>query len=474
MQQKLGPIESERIKKLLSDMPQIKLCIQDSAAVGAHIFLVGGAVRDLLLQLPVKDLDFEVHGLPVDDLKTILERHGTVNAVGKSFGVLKLRVGHGMPDVDWSLPRTDSSGRKPAVTIDPHMTIEQALRRRDVTMNAMALDMVTFELYDPFGGLEDLKNKVLRCPDEKLFIEDPLRFYRVMQFIGRFDMMPDEQLDRVCAAMDISEISRERVEEEMKKLMLKARQPSRAFRWVAKIGRLQELFPELYALISTRQSEKYHPEGNVFEHTMQVIDVAAMLREQCADDEQKLILMYAALCHDIGKAATTKERADGKITCYEHELVGAEMVTPFLSRFCGDKSSIKTVKKLVRHHMDPGNFLKNNARTAAYKKLALRLMPETNCAMLARLMECDRRGRNGTGHTPLSASEAEGVREFLEKVTKAGVLQAPEAPVLTGADLLDIVAPGPRLGDLVKKAYAIQIDENVHDKDELRKRVLKS
>lgn len=472
MQQKLVQIESEKIKKLLSKMPEIKSCIQDVAAAGAHVFLVGGAVRDLLLHLPVKDLDFEVHGLAVDDLKTILERHGSVNAVGKSFGVLKFRSSEHGPDIDWSLPRTDSSGRKPVVTIDPHMTIEKALRRRDVTMNAMALDMVTFELHDPFGGCEDLHNKVLRCPDEKLFIEDPLRFYRVMQFIGRFAMTPDEQLDRICATMNLSELSRERIEQEMKKLMLKSHRPSQAFRWVAKIGRLQELFPELFALTATQQSEKYHPEGNVFEHTMQAIDAAATLREHCLDDEQKLSFMYAALCHDIGKPATTQKRADGKITSYEHEIVGADMVQPFLSRFCGDKSIIKTVKKLVRHHMDPGNFLKNNARLAAYKKLALRLMPETNCAMLALVMEADKRGRNGKGHEPLSGP-VEGVQQFLEKVTQAGVLEAPEAPILTGADLLDVVEPGPQLGDLVRKAYEIQINENVHDKAELRKRVLK-
>lgn len=473
MKRILSLTERKELETLLLKHDIIHACIQDIAAVGAQVFLVGGAVRDLLLHIPVKDLDFEVHGIAVDALKNILERHGAVNAVGKSFGVLKLYASESMPDIDWSLPRTDSSGRKPEVTIDPHMTIEQALRRRDVTMNAMAVDCVNFELHDPFGGLEDLHNKVLRCPDEKLFIEDPLRFYRVMQFIGRFGMMPDEQLDHICQKMDISEISRERIEEEMKKLMLKSREPSRAFRWVAKIGRLKELFPELFALTTTEQSPVYHPEGSVFEHTMQVIDAAATLREQCETDEQKLILMYAALCHDMGKATTTQKRADGKITSYEHEVVGAEMVQPFLSRFCGDKSIIKTVKKLVRHHMDPGNYLKNNARTPAYKKLALRLVPETNCAMLARLMESDRRGRNGTSHTPLPGP-TEDVQRFLEKVSQARVLEAPEPAVLMGVDLLDVVEPGPRLGDLVKKAYEIQINENIHDKEILKHRVLKS
>lgn len=471
MKRILSLIEQAELESLLLKHDIIRSCIQDIHNAGGKVFLVGGAVRDLIMQLPVKDLDFEVHGISLEDLKKILEQHGTVNAVGKSFGVLKFRAREQGPEIDWSLPRSDSSGRKPEVTIDPHMTLEQALRRRDVTMNAMALDCTTFELHDPFGGLQDIQNKVLRCTDTRLFVEDPLRFYRVMQFIGRFEMNPDEELNQICATMDVSTISRERIEEEMKKLMLQSREPSRGFRWVAKIGRLQELFPELHNLGKTPQSQKYHPEGSVFEHTMQVIDAAAQLRDQCVGEEQKLILMYAALCHDLGKAATTQERADGRITSYEHELVGAEMVPSFLTRFCGDKSIIKSVRKLVRHHMDPGNFLKNRAGNAAYKKLALRLMPETNCAMLALLFEADRRGRNGQGHRPLSGP-LEGVQEFQEKVSSLGVLKAPEAPVLIGADLLDAVEPGPRLGDLVKKAYDIQINENIHDKVELRKRVL--
>ena len=471
MNRKLTSSERKAIEQLLATIPKVSTCVDAIAQAGGQAFLVGGAVRDFLLKLPLKDLDFEVHGLSLEQLKKILAKFGMVNEVGKSFGVLKFRVDNQHPDVDWSLPRFDSAGRKPKVEVDPDMTIDQALRRRDLTMNAMAINLQTFELHDPFGGEEDLTNKLLRCPDAKLFVEDPLRFYRVMQFVGRFAMLPDAELDALCADMDLKEVSRERVEEEMKKLMLKSKEPSRAFWWLHNMGRLQALFPEIAALAKTEQSAKHHPEGNVFKHTMQVIDAAALVRERLVDEHEKLALMYAALCHDLGKATTTILYPDGKVTSHGHEVEGVGIAKKLLKRFCGNKDLITTVTKLVRHHMDPGNFVVSGARLPAYKRLALKLAPETNCAMLALVMEADQRGRNPDGTTPLPMP-TENVEQFLEQVKQAEVLQQPEAPVLLGRDLLDIMQPGPKLGEILKKAYEIQLNEGIKDKAELRKRVL--
>ena len=146
------------------------------------LLLVGGAVRDFILKIPIKDLDIEVYGLSVDELKNFLSKFGKVSLIGKSFGVLKL---HGL-DIDWSVPRSDSVGRKPEISMNPFMLPKDALRRRELSMNAMAIDLETFELIDPFGGFEDMKSKSLRAPDLNRFAEDPLRFYRLLQFIGSF------------------------------------------------------------------------------------------------------------------------------------------------------------------------------------------------------------------------------------------------------------------------------------------------
>lgn len=467
-----GKLSSAKIINLQKKLMYVHLepLIKAIDAANGRAYLVGGAVRDFLLDLPLKDLDIEVHGLAVEPLKKVLSKFGHVNEVGRSFGVLKFRFQVDQPEIDFSLPRSDSAGRKPKVEIDPDMTIETALRRRDLTMNAMAINLITYELFDPFGGEQDLKKKVLRCPDEQLFAEDPLRFYRVMQFIGRFAMEPDVRLNSICKTMDLAYVSRERIEEEIKKLMLKAAEPSLGFRWLVKLGRLQELFPELAVLLKTVQSPVYHPEGDVFEHTMQVIDAAAYLRPSLDNDLDKLVLMYAALCHDVGKAATTTVYLDGKVTSYNHEVVGVGIAASLLKRFCGNKELIAIVQKLVRYHMQPANLVKSGAHLSAYKRLAANLAPETNCHMLALLCIADKRGR-GLDHKPLLEHD-ELVEKFLQRVEEAGIGESPESPVLLGRDFLDVCKPGVQLGELVKKAYKIQIEEGIKDRIELKKRVL--
>ena len=189
---------SAHIQHIEKQFPRVREIADAIRTCGGRVVLVGGAVRDLFLALPVKDLDCEVYGLPLDDLEKTLRTFGAVSLVGKSFGVLRL---YGL-DVDWSLPRADSAGRKPTVRVDPHMPFADAFRRRDLTINAMGIDLHSGELIDPHNGQKDLKNNVLRSPDLETFVEDPLRFYRVMQFVGRFGMSvyPDGQLDTAMAA----------------------------------------------------------------------------------------------------------------------------------------------------------------------------------------------------------------------------------------------------------------------------------
>ncbi len=222
------------VDQLLAGYPHSTEIIESIYKHSGSAYLVGGAVRDLILGLSVHDLDIEVHGLSLQKLHGVLSAFGKVSAVGKSFGVLKLQGFSG----DWALPRTDRAGRKPEVTIDPMMDIREALRRRDLTMNAMAIELKTKRLIDPFGGLEDIKQKILRSPDIRFFSEDPLRFYRVMQFIGRFEMYPDEELHTACQTMDISQISIERIEDEFEKLMLKSVCPSLGLRWLLALNEL--------------------------------------------------------------------------------------------------------------------------------------------------------------------------------------------------------------------------------------------
>lgn len=453
------------LQNLLKQFPLVHKIIDVIAGEQGRAILVGGAVRDLLLGRTTKDLDIEVHGISLEKLQEILSHFGPVSLVGKSFGVLRL---HGL-DIDWSLPRKDSSGRHPQVQIDPHMNFADAFKRRDLTINAMGIDLNTFELIDPWGGFSDLKKGILRTPDEKFFIEDPLRLFRVMQFISRFEMKPDQQLNDICAKMSLAGISVERIESEFDKLFLKSKRPSLGIRWLKQIGRLQEILPELAATIHVPQNPDWHPEGDVFEHTMQAIDAGA--RYTYANDKEKLMGMYGVLCHDLGKVTTTR-MIDGVWRSLGHEDAGVDPAKKLLKRFTRRVELIDAVAKIVRHHMAPGLFVRNGAKPPAYKRLALKLAPEVTMELLAKVALADKSGRNGASHEPLNKPLPD-IEDFLEQAEKLNIAYKPEEPIIQGRDIAEFVEPGPQMGRLVKKAYEIQIEDGIVDKKELIKRILK-
>lgn len=442
--------------------PDLQVIVNSLLGAGGSCYLVGGAVRDQVLGMPLKDIDIEIHGLMSELVQEILSKFGIVRLVGKTFGVFKI---DGIC-ADWSLPRTDTAGRKPEVHIDVHMTIVEALRRRDLTMNAMAINLATGEFVDPFNGRADMAMGLLRAPDSTRFVEDPLRFYRVMQFVSRFNMVPDSGLDAVCKTMDIIGVSRERIEQEFEKMLLLSEIPSLGLRWIQKIGRLPEIFPELGALCGVPQNPKWHPEGDVFEHTMQALDAVSFEK---LDQHMRRIVAYAVLCHDLGKITMTRV-IDGVIKSIGHDYAGVPIARVFLKRITHEIRLIDTVCLLVYHHMAPGQFALQGARAAAYKRLACKLAPLTNLEMLACVARSDKRGRSITGMP--ECIELLDIDLFVVRARELGVLQGIEAPVITGRDLLEFVTPGELVGKLVRKSYDIQINEGIRNKEILLRRIL--
>lgn len=444
---------------LLSSLPEkvLPTIIEIVNLLHAHharLYVVGGAVRDYLLGLSVNDIDIEIHDITPERLEEILARFGSVHYDGKSFGVLRV----GSLPVDWSLPRKDSSGRKPLVEIDPFMDITQALKRRDLTMNAMAIDLVDGTLIDPFGGQKDLKDGVLATPDPMFFVQDPLRFYRVMQFIGRFSLYPNTELQDLCKHMDVSQVSVERIHAECDKLITLSAQPSRGFRWLRDIDRLKELFPELADTIGVPQEHSWHPEGDVFEHSMQAVDAAT--RRPCEDAPSacdRRLLIYAALCHDLGKVTTTKMIA-GRWRSLGHDIAGVEPARALMKRFTGIKKLIDLVAVLVRHHMAPGHYVSQGAHAKAYKRLAAELAPDLNLYVLAQLAYADKLGRNPAKLKPLD-NVLPDIDEFMERARTYGVLYEPEKPLLSGHDIMALGHTGANIGKVVERAYAYQIEQ---------------
>ena len=299
--------------------PGLETLLAALREAGGRPYLVGGAVRDALLGLPVKDFDVEVFGLGDDGLRKALQSVGRLDVVGAAFAVYKVSGLAGVAGaVDVSLPRRDSKvgpgHRGIAATGGPDLPVREAARRRDFTMNALLLEPFTGEVLDPWGGRADLEARVLRAVDAETFGEDPLRALRAVQLAARFELTVDPATARLCASMPLHELPRERVFGEIEKLLLKARRPSQGLALMRDWRMLSIVAPELIPLADTPQEPDWHPEGDVWVHTLQVIDEAAVLIEDLreADPPRALTVMLAALCHDLGKPATTTHE-EGRI-----------------------------------------------------------------------------------------------------------------------------------------------------------------
>lgn len=318
-------------------------------AAGGRAFYVGGFVRDRLLGIENKDIDIEVHGISPDELYEILSRVGEPLSYGKSFGVYSLKN----ENIDIAMPRrehaTGKGHRDFEIFVDPFIGTLNASRRRDFTINALMEDVLTGAITDHFGGRQDLADGVLRHIDAETFVEDPLRVLRAAQFAARFDFRIAEDTKALCRTIDLSALSKERVEEEVKKALLKADKPSIFFESLREMDQLDVWFPELAQLIGVEQDPEYHPEGDVWTHTMEVIDRAAAFRDRVSEPYRFMLL---ALTHDMGKIVTT-EFVKGRIHAYEHEIKGEPLIGSFLSRLVGEKDVTDYVMNMVPLHMRP-------------------------------------------------------------------------------------------------------------------------
>ena len=269
---------------------------------------MGGCVRDWLLGLEPKDFDIEVAGVDFETLHRVLAPFGATDVVGRSFGVIKLRLTGG--EYDFSLPRRESKSgaghRGFAVSPDPGLSDADAAARRDFTINAIAYDPRTGQLIDPHGGQADLQARRLRHTSGA-FVEDPLRVLRAFQLAARFDLTLAPETAALCRSIrdTFSELPVERVWGEWEKWGAKSIRPSRGLAVLEETGWLVH-FPEVAALQGTPQEPEWHPEGDVFVHTRHCVDALASLEDwQKADHRRRCLLMLAVLAHDFGKPGTT-------------------------------------------------------------------------------------------------------------------------------------------------------------------------
>jgi tRNA nucleotidyltransferase (CCA-adding enzyme) len=433
---------------------------------GGRALLVGGCVRDALMGAQPKDWDLEVYNLDAVRLREILDQFGPVNVVGEAFTVYKLGT-----DLDVSIPRRErKSGRGHKAFViegDPSMTVAEATRRRDFTINAILQDPLTGELIDPFNGQRDIEQRVLRAVSVETFAEDSLRVLRAAQFAARFEFDVDADTVDLCRTIDLSDLPAERIWGEMEKLLLRASRPSIGLEWLRRLGAIEKLFPEIQSLIGVPQDPEWHPEGDVFVHTQLAVDRARELIDDLSYPRQ-VTVMLAALAHDFGKPPTT-EFLEGRWRSRGHDEAGVPPAESFLSRLnvhTIDGYNVRAqVIALVREHLKPGEFYKKRDEVGdgAFRRLARRCEPD----LLYRVAKADSLGRNAEWVPREQWYGSEAQEWFIRRSRELQVEQRPPEPLLLGRHLLELgIEPGPRMGEITRAVYEMQLDGRVRNLDD--------
>lgn len=432
---------NEETKQLLSKISQ------DIDKADGVMYYVGGFVRDILISNTVsKDIDVEIHCIEPETLESILSKYGRVNKVGASFGVYMIE-GY---DIDFSLPRMErsigDSHTDFEVKVTPYIGSYNAAKRRDFTMNSLMTNISTGEIIDHFHGVDAITNKTIKHVDFKTFVEDPLRVLRAAQFAARFDFKVDNSTIAICKEMDTSKLSRERILEELKKALLKAERPSIFFETLREMDKLDPWFTDIKKLIGIEQSPKNHPEGDVWNHTMLVLDEAAKVRHLSSNP---YYFMMSALCHDLGKIVATNKDENGKITSYEHHLLGRDIAREFLGVISNEKKLMNYVDNMVYLHMKPRMMFKDGSKNNAYRRL-IRDSIEINDLLL--LTKCDSLGR-----TDVDTEDTERTHNLIKE--RVDEVRDQVLPYIHGRDLIELgFKPGKELGVLLKEAFELQLD----------------
>lgn len=440
--------------------PRANKIFNDIEMHGGRAFLVGGIVRDMLIygHVDYHDVDVEVYGLSVEKVESILSNYGHVNSIGKSFGILKLDT---LPNFDFALPRietkTGTTHQSFDVTVNQDLDLKTASSRRDLTINALMYELKTGKIYDFYHGLEDLEKRTLRMVNEKTFKEDPLRVLRTAQFASRLDFYIEPATKLMCKKMvlnnSLASLSKERVFQEYNKILL-SNQPSIGLKFLKEIN---ALWPCLDVLSSTLQRLDYHPEGNVWNHTLLVTDLAALCKHKTSNP---VGFMWSALLHDIGKPIVTTIEGHAP----KHNEAGVEVFNQEMKEIIQDKQLQKYIKTMINYHMHLMNMVRNNSSDYKYYKLLKAIDKIITIDDLILITKCDKLGRYKDEHENINNFD----KVMKEKMARLGKI-AP-LPVIDGHDLMALgIKQSSQYSKLLDWAYDLQI--RGHDKEAILKMI---
>ena len=436
-------------------LPEVKVVAELVKRAGGRALLVGGCVRDELLGLTPKDFDIECFGISAADLQAALGERFELDLVGMSFGVIKLKH----LEIDVALPRRETKlglgHRAFEMEHDPTLTIEEASARRDFTVNAIYRDPLTGEILDPWNGRADLEKRILRHVSPH-FVEDPLRVLRGMQFVARFDLTPAPETIEICRGMTPEGLAPERLFGEWSKLLVQGVKISKGLNFLRDVGWVG-YYPELERLIGCKQDPEWHPEGDVWNHTLCCLDAFAREKDVRRETEdENLVVGLAVLCHDFGKpACTAYDPVKKRIRSLGHDEEGVAPTLSFLKRLTNEERLLKEVPPLVRLHMRPFAMWRDKSSDGAIRRLAAKVV---RIDRLIRVAAADDAGR------PPFPSEPEPLQWLAREAERLRVADSAPKPIVQGRDLIALgMKPGVEFGRILKAAYEAQLDGKFSD-----------
>ena len=442
----LSLIENSEYLKTVSDL---------YSSNGYEFYLVGGAVRDGILDIETTDFDFTTNASPEESIDLLNNNGYKTTEIGRAFGTIELQIDNNSLHITTYRKDTyENSSRNPS--IESATDLETDLSRRDFTINSIAYSIDANELIDPFNGLKDLAAGVIRTPDDPIisFSDDPLRMLRVCRFISTHGFSPDNET--YVAMRDNTErikiVSTERIRDEISKLLI-GKNPSLGLRTFVESGLSSYTIPELNAL--KIEVDPNHHHKDVYEHTLTVVDNVS----------PTLIRRLGALFHDIAKP-NTKGIENGKVHFRHHEVVGAKMTKRILQELKYDKKTIKNVARLVELHLRPHTFKMGWTDSAVRRYIvdAGEVLDDLNNLVRADVTTKNKQKAQEI-YDKLDEMENK-IKDVLEKEEMSKL-----RPPITGDEIMEIfnLEPGPKVGLIMKALYEQRINEGeVSKKDAIK------
>ncbi|MCF2533888.1 CCA tRNA nucleotidyltransferase [Yinghuangia soli] len=462
---RLSQVQRRAVAELLRVAPVADDLARRFQAAGHRLALVGGSVRDALLGRLGNDLDFTTDARPEQVLALVRPWADAVWEVGIAFGTIGCRK-TGPTGFDYQIEITtyrseayDRTSRKPEVTYGE--SIEDDLVRRDFTVNAMAVDLPGTSFVDPYGGLEDLADRVLRTPGtpEASFGDDPLRMMRAARFAAQldFDVAPEVVAAMTAMADRIDIVSAERVRDELNKLVCSA-YPRKGLLLLVETGLAARVLPELPTL--RLELDEHHRHKDVYEHTLTVLEQAMDLE---APGEPDLVLRLAALLHDIGKPRTRRFEDDGRVSFHHHEVVGAHMTKKRMKALKYPKDVTDDVTRLVELHLRFHGYGTGEWTDSAVRRYVRDAGPLLDRLHKLTRSDCTTRNRRKAGAL---ARAYDSLEERIAKLQEQEELDSIR-PDLDGNQIMEIlgVPPGPLVGKAYKHMLEMRLENGPMDRD---------